>query len=526
MTSSRPPAIAARGMVATSQPDAVRVGLHTLEAGGNAVDAAIAMAVTLTVFEPTSNGIGGDAFALVWDGAALHGYNGSGRSAASHTLDLMQQSGHDSMPTRGWHTVTVPGAPATWADLHARFGRRPFGDLLRPAVELADRGFAVTPTVAYWWNRAAELYAAYEGAEYAAWRSTFTREGRAPTIGEIVRLSDHARTLGELAETKCASFYHSAIGQQIAGFARETGGLITEQDLAEHRGEFVEPISARYRDHDVWEIPPNGQGIAALLALNILDGIDLRSLDAVESAHVAIEAMKLAFADVQHCVADPACMRASVETLLSAPYAGAQRARLTDRAQVFQHGEAARGGTVYLCAADADGMMVSYIQSNYAGFGSGIVVPGTGIALQNRGSGFSLDPVHPNVVAPRKRPFHTIIPGFLTRDAKPIGPFGVMGGHMQPQGHVQTLIHTLDQHLDPQAALDRPRWHWTRRDEVTFEEGFDPRLIEALRGRGHHATVSPGSSGTFGRGQIIWKLPSGAYVGGSDPRADGLALGL
>lgn len=513
-------------MVATSQPQAVRAGLSMLEAGGNAVDAMIAMATTLTVVEPTSNGIGGDAFALVWDGTKLHGYNGSGRSPAMLSLERIQRDGSQTMPARGWLTVTVPGAPAAWRDLHERFGKLTFDTVLSPAIDAAERGFAVTPTVAYWWNRAADAYSKYIGREYDGWHATFTNNGRAPLIGEIVRLPDHALTLGEIAATKSGSFYEGGLAKQIADFARDTGGLITEADLAAHRGDFVEPISARYRDHDVWEIPPNGQGIAALLALNILDGLDLQSLDEVESTHLALEAMKLAFADVQTCVSDPATMRTKIDDLLSARYAASQRARITDRAQIHPHGEAARGGTVYLCAADADGMLVSYIQSNYAGFGSGIVVPGTGIALQNRGSGFSLDPNHPNVVAPGKRPFHTIIPGFLTRNEKPIGPFGVMGGHMQPQGHVQMMIHTLDRLLDPQASLDRPRWHWSKANEVVFEEGFGPSVIDALRERGHEITLAPSSSGTFGRGQIIWKLPNGAYVAGSDCRADGLALGL
>lgn len=524
MPASRPPSVAARGMVATSQPDAVRVGVQVLDVGGTAVDAVLAMAATLTVVEPTSNGIGGDAFALVWSEGRLHGYNGSGRSPAALSPERLQ--GETAMPARGWLTVTVPGAPRAWIDLHGRFGRLAFEDILWPAHHIATRGFAVTPTVAHWWNRAAEAYARFDGPEYAPWRSTFTNNGRPPRIGETVCLPDHARTLHELAASRCDSFYAGTLATRIADFARLTGGLITEGDLVEHRGDFVEPISVRFRDHDVWEIPPNGQGIAALLALGILDGIDLQSLDEVASTHLALEAMKLAFADVQAFVSDPSTMRARVDDLLSVGYAASQRSRITDRAQVFAHGDAARGGTVYLCAADADGMMVSYIQSNYAGFGSGIVVPGTGIALQNRGSGFSLDPSHPNVLAPRKRPFHTIIPGFLTRNGEPVGPFGVMGGHMQPQGHVQVMIDTLDRFLDPQAALDRPRWHWTRADEVTLEEGTDPSVAHALRERGHQVTLLPAASGLFGRGQIIWKLPTGGYVAGSDPRADGLALGL
>ena len=512
-------------MVATSQPAAVRAGLAILEAGGNAVDAAIAAATALTVVEPTSNGIGGDAFALVWDGTKLHGYNGSGRSPASMTRERVRGSGHEAMPTRGWLTVTVPGAPSTWSDLHARFGKLSFDTVLQPAIDAAERGFAVTPIVAYWWNRAADVYATFEGPEFAGWRSTFLASGRAPRIGELIRLPDHARTLRDIAQSRARSFYEGDLAKQIARFSASTGGLVTEVDLAEHRGDFVAPISARYRDHDVWEIPPNGQGIAALLALNILDGIDLKSLDEVESTHFALEAMKLAFADVQHFVSDRESMRVTLESLLSARYAASQRERITDRAQAYSHGEPQQGGTVYLCTADAGGMMVSYIQSNYAGFGSGIVVPGTGIALQNRGSGFSLDPDHPNVLAPRKRPFHTIIPGFLTHDGRAVGPFGVMGGHMQPQGHVQTMIHTLDRFLDPQASLDRPRWHWTKANSVTIEEGFDPAVADALRIRGHDLTIAPSASGTFGRGQIIWRLPGGGYVGGSDPRADGLALG-
>lgn len=524
--SVRQPLFAPRGVVATSQPLAAQAGLAMLQRGGNAVDAAIATAAALTVVEPTSNGIGSDAFALVWDGARLHGLNGSGRSPAALSYDLVQRGGHSSMPVRGWLPVTVPGTPAAWRDLHQRFGRLRFSTLFEPAISYAEQGYPLSPVLAQYWARAANAYRANTSAEFAGWNATFTINGRAPQVGEVWHSRGHARTLSRIAETNAEDFYRGELAQQIAQFSHETGGLITADDLARHTSTWVEPIRARYRGYDVWEIPPNGQGIAALLALNILDEFKLHEYprESVESYHLQIEAIKLGFVDAQRYVADPDHGPIPTAALLSHEYAATRRALIGDQAADPAPGDPLRGGTVYLCAADMDGMMVSFIQSNYMGFGSGIVVPGTGIALQNRGAGFSLQPGHPNHVAGGKRPFHTIIPAFLTRDEQAIGPFGVMGGHMQPQGHVQMIVNTLDYGLNPQASLDAPRWYWEQGRSIEVEAGVAPEIVQGLRDRGHDVSVAQ-ERGTFGRGQIIWRLPNGAYVAGSEGRTDGYAVG-
>ena len=532
--SRRMPVLAARGVVATSEPLAAQAGLAMLQQGGNAVDAALATAIALTVVEPTSNGIGADAFALVWDGSRLHGLNGSGRAPASHTLELFRGQGLEAVPAHGWLPVTVPGAPATWRDLHARFGRLPFGTLFEPALYYAEQGFPVAPVTAESWAGAARAYgAAEERAEpaFRGWFETFTREGarggRGPRPGEMWRLPDHARTLRRIAASEGRDFYEGDLGAQIAGFAAETGGTLTGEDLGAHEGTWVEPIGSPYRDYEVWEIPPNGQGIAALGALNILEGFALRGIprESAESYHLQLEAMKLAFADAQRYVADPAQAEVPVRGLLDKDYAGARRALIGETALLPAPGEPARGGTVYLCAADGEGMMVSYIQSNFQGFGSGVVVPGTGIALQNRGHGFSLEPRHPNCVAPGKRPFHTIIPAFLTRQGEAAGPFGVMGGHMQPQGHVQMVVNQVDYGLNPQASLDAPRWQWLRGRQVLLEPGVPQHVVLGLQARGHQVAVQH-NLGQFGKGQIIRRLADGAYVAGSEPRADGCAVGF
>lgn len=524
--SVRQPLIAPHGVVATSQPLAAQAGLAMLQRGGNAVDAAIATAAALTVLEPTSNGIGGDAFALVWDGAKLHGLNGSGRAPAALTLDLLRQRGHETLPARGWLPVTVPGAPATWRDLHQRFGKLRFATLFDPAISYAERGYPLSPVLAHYWGVAEQAYRNQTSAEFSGWASTFAPAGRAPAAGELWSSRGHARTLSLIAETQSEDFYGGEIAQAIVRFAAQTGGLITAHDLAQHTSTWVEPISARYRGYDVWEIPPNGQGLTALIALHILDGLDLSELsrESSQSYHLQIEAIKLAFADAQRYIADPERAAVPTEALLSPEYAARRRALIGDRALEPVAGDPLKGGTVYLCATDSEGMMVSLIQSNYMGFGSGVVVPGTGVALQNRGMGFSLQPGHPNQLEPGKRPFHTIIPGFLTRNGEAVGPFGVMGGHMQPQGHVQMIVNTLDYGFNPQASLDAPRWYWAQGREVEVEPGVSGEIVEQLRARGHMVTVAQ-ERGTFGRGQIIWRLPSGAYVAGSDGRADGYAVG-
>lgn len=525
--SCRSPLIARRGVVATSHPLAVQAGIEILRRGGNAVDAALATAITLTVVEPTSNGIGSDAFALVWDGERLYGLNGSGRAPQALTLETVKALGHETMPARGWLSVTVPGAPAAWRDLHRRFGRLRFEELFEPAIFYAEHGHPVAPIVAQYWGYAAKAYAELNGPEFAGWHKTFTLNGRAPEVGEIWASPDHTRTLRRLAQSYCDDFYRGELAQKIVRFAQETGGFLLEHDLKTHTSTWVEPIKTSYRGYDVWEIPPSGQGLVALLALNILEGFELAQhpRDSAESFHLQIEALKLAFADGLRYIADPEFVPVPTEKLLSKAYAAKRRALITDKALDPVPGDPYAGGTVYLCTADADGMMVSFIQSNYMGFGSGIVVPDKGIALQNRGACFSLDPKHPNALAPGKRPYHTIIPGFLTKDGKAVGPFGVMGGFMQPQGHIQVIVNTIDYAMNPQVSLDAPRWQWIRSKEIEIESDADPKIIEGLRAMGHAVMIAePG--GRFGRGQIIWKLPSGAYIAGSDKRADGYAAGI
>ena len=526
--SRRQPIIARRGVVATSEPLAAQAGLSILQRGGNAVDAAVATAIVLTVVEPVSNGIGGDAFALVWDGQTLHGLNASGRAPASHTPALFAGRGLTEVPSHGWLPVTVPGAPASWRDLHARFGRLPFETLFESAITYAEEGFPLAPITANAWHRAQmRAPSTWAGQEYRGWYETFAPGGRLAQAGDLWRLPDHAATLREIATTGTTSFYHGRLAREIAAFASVTGGTITESDLAAHENTWVSPISTSYRGYDVWEIPPNGQGIACLVALNVLEGFELARLprDSAEAFHLQIEAMKVAFADIKRYVADPARADVPINGLLAKPYAADRRALIGDAAGDFPHGEPSRGGTVYLSTADADGKMVSLIQSNFAGFGSGVVVPGTGIALQNRGHGFSLDEDHPNRVAPGKRPFHTIIPAFLTvGGTEAIGPFGVMGGHMQPQGHTQMVVNQVDYGLNPQASLDAPRWQWLRGRTVALEQAVPEHVIHGLRRRGHDVQILP-DAGQFGKGQIIRRLPNGAYVAGSEPRSDGCAVG-
>lgn len=517
--------IGSRGAVATSQPLAAQVGMSILQAGGTATDAAIATAIALTVVEPTSNGLGSDAFALVWADGSLHGLNASGRAPAAATLAGYRAAGHEAVPDLGWLPVTVPGAISAWVGLHERFGRLPFGSLFEPAIALAERGFPVSPVVAKFWRQAAQRYAANAvGPEFAAWFPTFAPGQNAPRPAQVVRFPDHARTLREIAASGGRSFYDGRLAAVIDAFAQTTGGLLRAADLAAHRPEWVDPIGTNYRGYDVWEIPPNGQGISALGALNILEGFTFGdgAFEDPRTWHLQIEAMKLAFADASAFVADPAQVAVPSGGMIDKDYAARRRALITDEASNPVAGDPPRGGTVYLSTADGDGQMVSFIQSNYQGFGSGIVVPGTGIALQNRGANFSLDPTHPNALAPGKRPYHTIIPGFLTRADAAIGPFGVMGGFMQPQGHVQVVMRTVDQRLHPQAVLDAPRWCWQHGRTVWIESRTPEAIVNDLRQRNHDVQVIS-EPAAFGRGQIIWRS-GGALFAGSESRADGQAL--
>lgn len=509
-----------RGMVAASQPLAAQAGLAVLKEGGNAVDAAIATAASLTVVEPTSNGLGSDAFALVWKDGRLHGINGSGFAPLAWSLDAWRERGWKMTPVDGWGAATVPGAVAVWCELSRRIGRLPLAKILAPAIEYARGGYAVSANVAFNWARAFERFRGLRSPEFAAWLPTFCPLGRAPRAGEVVRLEDHARTLEDIAESGGEDFYRGALAARIAAFARVTDGFYTLEDLAAFEPEWVDPVSVSYRGYDVWEIPPNGQGICALMALSILKNFDFRERDDAETFHRQIEAIKLGFADAHRYVADQRFSPVPVKELLADAY-GADRSRLIgDCAEERSAGDPMPGGTVYFAAADGEGCMVSFIQSNYMGFGSGVVIPGTGIGLNNRGHCFSLDPDHPNVIAGRKRPYNTIIPAFLTREGRPVGPFGVMGGFMQPQGHVQVVMNVVDFGMNPQEALDAPRWQWTGGMKVAVEPGFPASEALALEAMGHEVVPEVSSNG-FGRGQIIWRTEDGSLVGATEPRTDG-----
>lgn len=513
-----------KGMVCTSQPLAAQAGLDILKKGGNAIDAAVATAACMTVLEPTSNGIGGDSFALVWLKADehLYGLNGSGPAPMAFDVDQVRAQCGDTMPKRGWIPVTVPGAPSAWAELSAKYGKLPFEELMQPAANYAREGYPVSPIISRLWNNAyKEFKTTFTEPHMQHWFETFAPKGHAPQPGEVVTLPDHANTLEEIGRTKAESFYRGALAEKIDAFARETGGYLRKEDLAAFRAEWVEPISTNYRGYTVSEIPPNGHGIVALMALNILEGYEFTDRDTTESFHRQIEAMKLAFVDGQRYVTDPRYMQVTAEQMLSKEYAAKRRALIGDQAIMPEHGDPACGGTIYLCTADSEGNMVSYIQSNYMGFGSGVVVPGTGIGLHNRGNNFNLDPNSENCAAPGKKPYHTIIPGFLSKDGKAVGPFGVMGGFMQPQGHLQVVMNTVDFLMNPQEALDAPRWQWVGGKNIEVERAFPYAITEELIRKGHSIKVLPESI-TMGRGQIIWRDENGVLVGGTEPRTDGM----
>ena len=514
---------AKQGMVATSQPLAAEVGRDILKAGGNAVDAAIAVAACLTVVEPTTNGIGGDAFAIVWMKGKLHGLNASGPAPKAITVADVKSQGHKQMPTFGWLPVTVPGTPSAWASLSEKFGVLSLSDVLAPAIGYAENGYPVTPTIAEYWQRTFDLYKTkMDPDEFSEWYKVFAPQGRAPIAGEIVKFPDHAKTLREIAATNAHSFYEGRLAGEIVKASNSGGGFFTHDDLSEYEPSWVDPISINYRGYDVWELPPNGQGIIALTALNILKKFDFTTVATTITYHRQIEAIKMAFTDAKTAITDICEVDGQkLSKLLSSKYGNDSARKINDEAAIIPKSELAKGGTVYLATADSDGNMVSYIQSNYMGFGSGIVIPGTGIAMQNRGADFSLDEEHPNVLAGGKKTYHTIIPGFLTRDNQAIGPFGLMGGFMQPQGHVQLLINSIDFMTSPQTALDAPRFMWIEDDIVEVEAHFPTHIARELMQKGHKIKINP-DEGPFGRGQIIWRdLETGVLMGATDPRCDG-----
>ena len=520
--SKRNAVYAKKGMVATSQPLAAQAGLDILKKGGNAIDAAIATAACLTVVEPTSNGIGGDAFALVYFKNHLHALNASGKAPELMTIENLKQKGFDKISRFGFMPVIVPGVPSAWAELSHKFGNLPLIDCLRPAIDYAKHGYPVSEHVAKHWANAFQIYQKYlSGDEFAEWFKTFSVNGQVPKTGDIWKLKNHAVTLESIGLTDAKSFYQGEIADLIDAYSLRYGGFIRKSDLEAYSPLWVDPVHVHYKGYDVWEIPPNGQGMIALQALNLLKTFDFNTKEDPDTYHHQIEAMKLAFSDGLAYYSDAETMTVTNEVLLSNRYADERRLLIKSEAALPQAGKPFESGTVYLATADGDGNMVSYIQSNYMGFGSGLVVPGTGIALQNRGLNFSLDPKHPNALAPFKRPFHTIIPGFLTKDGKAIGPFGVMGGFMQPQGHLQILMNTIDFHMNPQAAIDAPRWQWMENKTVLFEPTVSKSIIDELSRRGHEIKIEFELS-QFGRGQIIWRNPeNGVLCGGTEMRCDG-----
>ena len=523
----------ARNVVSTSHPLAAQAGLRMMLKGGNAVDAAIAAAATITITEPVSCGLGSDAFCILWDGQKMHGLNASGPAPQAWTPEYFHKKyGKEAVnpPKRGWDAVTVPGAVSAWAALSERFGKLPFADLMEPAIEIAERGYLMPVVVQQKWLAATPLLQSLPG-----FAESFLPWGRAPNVGELFQFKAAARGLRAIAETKGRAFYEGEIAQALVKFSNEHGGAMTLQDLAQYRPEWVEPIAQNYRGHTLHEIPPNGQGIAALIAVGILDHFDVANMkvDGLDSQHVQIEAMKLAFADIYRYVADPRSMEVTPAQMLDPEYLKS-RAKLIDmkKAQDFKAGNPVKGGTIYLTAADENGMMVSFIQSNYMGFGSGVVEPTYGISLQNRGFDFSTDPngLNPaNLVAPGKRPFHTIIPAFLSKDGQPVMSYGVMGGNMQPQGHLQTLVRMLDYGQNPQAACDAPRWRCNKGLSINVEGSMNPNTVQGLKDLGHELEVINDTYMDFGAGQFIWRMGDPkvqGYLAASDPRRDGQAVGF
>lgn len=534
--SRRSPVMGRGGMVAASQPLAVGAGLKILAQGGSAADAAVATAAALNVTEPTSTGLGGDAFALYYEAASRRVYalNGSGRAPAALTLERLQREGFgQELPPTHPYTITVPGACAAWCDLVERFGRFSMAQILAPARKLAEEGFPVAPVTAYYWQRAAEgsLSRAVNGIE-------MTIDGRGPRAGEIFRNPGLVRTFDQIAGGGKRAFYEGPIAEAVEAVVREAGGCLSRADMAAHVSTWEEPISVVYRDLRIWECPPNGQGLTALLALNLLSGFDIASLPPLspERLHLEIEALRLAFSDAFYYIADPAFFPAPLQMLLSEDYAAARRALIDPRRanRKLQHGQPlASSDTVYFSVVDGEGNACSFINSNYMGFGTGIVPRGWGFTLQNRGHNFRLDPEHPNALQPGKRPYHTIIPAMATRaaDDSLFASFGVMGGFMQPQGHLQVAVGLADDGLEPQSALDRPRFCITpelEKAQIACEEGIPFRTLSALAEMGHQIVpVSGVSRSVFGRGQIIYRdAQSGVLWGGSDPRADGMAACL
>lgn len=510
------------GMVATGNPMAAQAGIDILKKGGNAIDAAIATAVVLSVVEPTCNGVGGDGFALVWDGKKLHGMNASGKSPELITLEEIKSMGYKKIPTEGVIPITVPGQVGGWIELSKKFGKLEFKELFTSAIDYARNGFIVQPLVSKLWGREYDRFknSIDDNTFLDEWFKVFAPNDMPLKAGELFKNPELAKSLEDIALTKGESFYNGVIAEKIDIFMKENKGYLRKKDLEKYKVQWVEPITTEFNNYTVAEIPPNGHGITVLMALNIFKNLSLdEDINSEESIHKQIESLKLAFSDVKEFIADKDHMRTDVSSLLSDDYSKTRAGLINENALDPIYGDPEKGGTVYLATADKFGNMVSYIQSNYTQFGSGVVIPGTGITMHNRGANFSLDSESDNSLAPNKKPYHTIIPGFLLKDKKAIGPFGVMGAFMQPQGHFQVLLGTLVEGLNPQDALNKPRWQWVGDKNIEVENSFDKEVVKALIKRGHHVTVKEDNT-SFGRGEIIWRNKDDVFCGGCEPRTD------
>lgn len=514
------------GMVASGNPYASMAGIDVLKNNGNCVDAIIAMAMVHVVVEPTCNGLGSDAFAIISKDDKLYGLNASGPAPKKLSIKALKDMGYSEIPKQGVLTVDVPGAVAGWVKLHKRFGSMPFEKLASYAIDYANKGFAVSPTISDLWHREVDKFSKFkDDKSFKGFFDTFTIDGKAPKAGDVFVNKDIAKTLTEIANTYGESFYRGDIAEKIASYIEKNGGLLSKEDLENYDAEWTEPISANYKGYDIWELPPNTHGITVLMALKQFELLAKEGMSKEERTHYAVEALKSAYVDSKEFVAERNRMKHSVEDLLEDLYMKKRCESIGERAVDPKVGTPGHGSTVYLCAADKDGNMISFIQSNYTGFGSGVVVEGTGISLNNRVCNFNFNESHPNCLLGGVRPYHTIIPGFISKDGKSIGPFGVMGGFMQPQGHFQVLLRMIDENMNPQAALDAPRWQWINAKTLEIEDNYDESIIEELKNRGHDIKIVKDRT-SMGRGEIILKLDNGVYIGGTEARTDGSVLGI